>query len=403
MKKIAIYLGMILFPIGILAQVNQHDDMERQTNQGDFFSSDSSTALIPISKQSLLRDVDVIFNLRSSFNSNLLNGKHTISNFKMDEFRLEIAGKIHDKVNFRFRNRYTNQPVAGNMDHMSSAVDVAFLNFEVTPRTSLSFGKLCADWGGYEFDFNPIDILTYNDLLDNAGCYLVGAGLVHNLKDSKNSFSFQVLNSEQNTYEKQYGILAPPNINPSHFPLAVVTNWRGSFFGGKFETIYSYSFFNEAKGANINYLALGNKFKFNKFLLYYDFKYSNEGIDFTGIVSRIKSSQYNYAAEHTLYIENWIRAEYKISSKFNTALTLMNSNQFWNDNPDPNNDSKLSTSYGLIPTIQYFPFNDINVKFYVGYTARKFTYTKYAETTFGVKDYSTGLFSFGIIAPLLVL
>jgi hypothetical protein len=43
------------------------------------------------------------------------------------------------------------------------------------------------------------------------------------------------------------------------------------------------------------------------------------------------------------------------------------------------------------------------LKFYMAYTARKYDFTKYAETTFGVKDYTTGLLSFGFIAPLLVL
>jgi hypothetical protein len=388
-------------PIVAIAQVEQ---VEKQTNEGDFFIPDSLKSLIPVTKQSLLRDVDVIFNSRMAYNSNFVDGDHELSEFHVDQLRFEMKGKIHDKIFFRFRNRYTREPVPGNLDNISRSVDLAFLRIDLSQNTKLSFGKLCADWGGYEFDFNPIDILAYNVIIDNADNFLVGAGISHDFGESKkNTLSFQLLNSRTKTYEEQYGNTAPPDINPSEYPLAAVVNWRGNFFDGKFSTTYSYSLFNEAKGAHMHYFALGNKFKANNFALYYDFKYSDEGLDRKGVVSSIISSQYQYAAQDALYVENWIRAEYLVSPKINLLLTVMNCNQSWKGNPDPNGSSKLSASYGLIPTIQYMPFKDFNIKFYVAYTARMYDYTSYAENAFGVKDYTTGLLGFGFIAPLLVL
>ncbi|PWA06023.1 porin [Flavobacterium laiguense] len=397
MKKYFMYLMISFLPILAFSQV------EKQTNEGVFVFPDSLKSLIPVNKQSLLRDVDVIFNSRMAYNSNFIDGNHTFSDFNINQLRFEMKGKIHDKVYFRFRNRYTREPVPGDLDNISRSVDLAFIRIDLSPKTKFSFGKLCADWGGYEFDFNPIDILTYNDVIEYADNFLVGAGISHDIGDGKHSLSFQVLNSRTKTYETQYGASAPPNINPSEYPLAFVSNWRGSFFDGKFETTYSYSFFNEAKGAHMNYFALGNKFKTKNFVLYYDFQYSDEGLDRLGIVSSIISNNYPYAAQDALYIENWVRAEYLASPKINLLLTVMNSNHSWKDNPDPNGSSKLSTSYGLIPTVQYMPFKDMNIKFYVAYTARKYDYTGYAETAFGAKDYTTGLLGFGFIAPLLVL
>lgn len=392
---------MAFFPITAIGQANQ---MKKQTNEGNGVKLDSVTPLIPVSKQSLLKNVDVIFNSRMAYNSYFTDGNHDISHFNVDQLRFEIKGKIHDKVYFRFRNRYTREPVPGNLDNISRAVDLAFLRIDLSPSTNFTIGKLCADWGGYEFDFNPIDILTYNDVIEYADNFLVGAGISHSLEGGNHSFSFQVLNSRTKTYEEQYGTTAPPDINPSEFPLAAVANWRGKFFGGKFETTYSYSFFNEAQGAHMNYIALGNKFVPNdKLVIYYDFQYRNEGLDRLGIVSSIISSEYPYAAQKVIYLENWIRAEYLVSPKINLLLTVMNSNHGWKDNPDPNAPSKLSTSYGLIPTVQYMPFKDLNLKFYLAYTARKYNYTSYAESTFGVQDYTTGLLAVGFVAPLNVL
>lgn len=395
MKKYFICLLIGFLPFLVFCQD------EKQTNEGVFVFPDSLKSLIPVSKQSLLRDVDVIFNSRMAYNSSFLDGEHTFSAFNVNQLRFEIKGKIHEKVYFRFRNRYTREPIPGNLDNISRSVDMAFIRVDLSPSTNLSIGKVCADWGGFEFDFNPIDILTYNDVIEYADNFLVGAGISHTFADKKNSLSFQVLNSRTKTYEEQYGASAPPDIEASEYPLAVVANWRGSFFKGKLETTYSYSFFNEAKGAYMNYFALGNKFSAKNFVLYYDFQYSDEGLDRKGIVSDIISSQYQYAAQDALYVENWVRAEYLITPKINLLMTVMNSNHSWKGNPTGS--SKLSTSYGLIPTIQYMPFKDINIRFYLAYTARKYDYTSYAESTFGVKDYTTGLIGFGFVAPLLVL
>lgn len=383
--------------------VNLTFGQEKQTNEGVFPFPDSLRSIIPVKKQSLLRDVDVIFNTRVALNSGFLDGSHTGSKFNYDQLRLEIKGKIHDKVSFRFRDRYTREPVPGNLDNISRSVDMAFLKVDLSPRTNFTFGKMCADWGGYEFDFNPIDILTYNDMIENSDNFLVGAGIAHTFADNKNSLSFQVLNSRTKTFEEQYGSAIPPGITASKTPFAFVANWRSSFFKGKLETTYSYSFFNEAKNSHMNYIALGNKFSAKNFVLYYDFQYSKENIDRKGIISNIINSKYQYAAQDAVYLENWLRAEYLVTPKVNLLLTVMHSNHSWKGNPDPKATSKLGSSYGLIPTIQYMPFKDMNLKFYMAYTARKYDFTKYAETTFGVKDYTTGLLSFGFIAPLLVL
>ena len=137
--------------------------------------------------------------------------------------------------------------------------------------------------------------------------------------------------------------------------------------------------------------------------MYYDFQYSKEDLDQKCVISNIIKTQNTYTAQEVSYIDNWIRAEYKIQPKVDVLLTLMTNNSYWNGNPNPNKNNNLVTSYGIIPTIEYSPFTDLNLKFYVGYVAKKYNYSSYAETKFNAVDYSTGQLSFGIIAPLLVL
>ncbi|MFV8347747.1 porin [Flavobacterium sp. ZB4P13] len=387
--KNRLFCFIVLFiPIVISAQEQGEDPLLYQS-------------IIPTSKQSLLKDVDVIFNTRFSFNSKFENGDYEKSVFSVDQFRLEIRGKIHEKVSFRFRDRYTRAPKIGSQDNINRTTDIAALFIDFTPRTKFSMGKLLADLGGYEFDMNAIYILEYNDILDNSDHNLTGAGISHKLKDGRNTFMFQILDSRTNVLKEQYDNIVPDGTIESKTALAFVSNWHGTFFGGKFETSYSYGFFNEAKNTSMNYIALGNKFKSDKLLLYYDFKYSTEDLDRRGIVRKLVKS--DDASKDVVYVENWLRAEYRVQPKVNLVLTLMSHSSYWNSNPDVNACNKLYTSYGLIPTVEYYPFKDLNLKFYLGYIARRYDYSSYAENAYGLEDKNTGRLSFGIIAPILVL
>ncbi|MGL2988254.1 porin [Flavobacterium sp. RSSA_27] len=395
-KSVSIFLLLFI-------AIGYSQEMQKQSNQEGLLQPDTIPSIIPLSKQSLLKNVDVIFNTRIAFENKFSDGDHQFSNFNVNQFRLEFKGKIHDKVFFRFRDRYTKDTNPGNLDGVSRATDIALVRFDLSSQTKLSVGKLVSDYGGYEFDFNPIDILKYNTIIGNADIFLVGAGLTHALKDTKNVFGLQFLNSRTATFQEQYGATAPPEIVPSKFPLAMVFNWRGKFFNGKWSTTYSYSYHNEAENTGMNYLALGNKFSFKKFVLFYDFKFTNEELDRKGVVSRMIKPISNYAAQDVSYVENWVRAEYLLNSKCSLLVTLMNSKASWNGNPDPKGGKLLLHSFGFIPTFQYLPFKDLNLKCYVAYIGNVNRYSDYALNNLNVANGNTGQLNFGIIAPLLVL
>lgn len=372
---------------------------QRQTDSG----TELYQSLIPTDKQELLKNVDVIFNTRFAFDNQFSDGRYEGSKFDMNQFRLEIKGKIHEKVYFRFRDRYTKATDPTSRDNISGATDLALISVEIAPKTKVSMGKLFADWGGYEFDLNPIHVLEYNDIIQYSDGFLTGVEINHKLND-RHEIAFQVLNSRSRNFNDIYGLTVRPEIIESKSPLAFVTNWRGSFFGGKFETIYSFSYFNEAKNKSMNYIALGNKYQNNKFTLMYDFQYSNEALDRKGIVSNIIKDNYEYTAEDVVYIDNWIRAEYLVAPRVNLLLTLMTNSTYWNGNTDPTNAyGRIVTTYGFIPSVQYIPFKNLNLRFYVSYVGRSYNYSEYSKNNFGQEDYNTGRLSFGFIAPLLVL
>src|SRR6187549_1654721 len=134
---------LLLLPFASLAQ-----KQERQVGDTTYYKT-----LIPEAKQGLLKNVSVIANMNFALRNEFVDGEYTQSRFRNEQFRLEIRGQVHEKVYFRFRDRYTRAQTSESIDNLSRSVDLAFVRFDINPKFSISAGKMCADWGAWEFDW----------------------------------------------------------------------------------------------------------------------------------------------------------------------------------------------------------------------------------------------------------
>ena len=388
-------LALLLLPSVLVAQVK-----ERQAGDTTYYKT-----LIPETKQSLLKNVSMIANMRFAERNEFVDGEHTKSRFTMEQFRLELKGKVHDKVYFRFRDRYTRAQTSESVDGISRSTDLAFIRVDVNDKWSIAAGKMCADWGAYEFDYNPIDIYEYSDIIEYADNFLSGFQASYVL-NPKHQFTVQVLDSRTKTFNELYG--PQPNLEESKVPMAFVVNWRGSLFDGKFNTIWSYARHNEAhdtvadKPVGMDYFALGNQLKLKKFTIEYDYKISMEDLDRTTIVSEtVPDNLYPYALRETVYIGHWLHLYYRLNPKINLAFVAMLDIAKYKDDIDPLKTSDdIREAWGFIPTIEYYPFKDLNLRFYANWVGRRYEYSDYAKSRFGAVDYNTGRFSIGFVTPL---
>lgn len=389
---------IFLLPLASLAQ-----KQERQMGDTTYYKT-----MIPETKQTLLKNMSMIANMNFAFRNEFVDGVYTQSRFRNEQFRLEFRGQVTDKVFFRFRDRYTRAQTSESVDNLSRSVDLAFIRVDISKKFSISAGKMCADWGAWEFDWNPIDIYEYSDIVEYADNFLTGVGFTYT-PSTRNQWTFQILDSRTKSFNELYG--TQPNFTESKAPLAFVSNWRGSLFDGKVKTIWSYSLFNEAQeadgsAANMNYIALGNEFNFGKFRFIYDFKWSDEQLDRTGIVSEtVPDNLYPYALAKTRYIGHWLNFRYRLTPKVDLTLVAMLDIAQWKNSSvdgsnNPTGEEKIRDAYGFIPAVEFYPWKDLNMKFFVNYVGRVYDYTEYAEQRFGAADYSTGRFTIGFISPL---
>jgi len=380
----------------------------------DIFSQDRQLdsasiyrTIIPESKQSLLKNIDIIANTHIGFRNDFRDNEYLGSKFKFEQFRLEVKGYIHKKIFFRFRHRYTSSFEPQSIDKIIKGVDMAYLRFDLSDKWQFSAGKMLADWGGIELDYNPIDIYLYSDIISHGDFFLTG--IAANYKPVKNhSLSFQLLDSRTGSFEELYDTV--PDVTPTKVPLAIVANWNGKFFGGKLLTTWSYSFFTEAKSYGMHFLAFGNQFKSKKLDIAYDFKLSFEGLDRTHIVSDIVPDElYPYALKNTVYRSHWMKIIFRPTPRLHLNLDAFMDCALWkNDDPEYpelKTEDLLRRVYNIVPAIEYYPFKDFNLKFFVSYAGRFYRFSDYAKLRPGTnfEDYNTSRISIGLISPLHIM
>ncbi|MBZ9631825.1 OprO/OprP family phosphate-selective porin [Salegentibacter sp. LM13S] len=356
--------------------------------------------LISVDQKKLLKNINFTFDMRMEFRAYKFRGGDQYYNgmqFQNGFTALGISGKLHEKVDFRFRHRFNKGGNVQSLDQLGNNIEIAYIDVKASPLLNIRLGKMNPFYGGYEYEFSPLYVLEYNDIYGNALAFVTGAGITYQAFEN-HVFGLQVLNSRTMLYEDLYGDVIAENIQEPIWPVSVVGNWRGNFFDGKLETIYSLSYGNEVKNRGTYFFTLGHKYQNRDFTLMYDFHYSYEQVDTKGIMTNLLAD--GTLAENVRYIENWLRAEHRFSPKFKGLLTLMTSSAY--DNMETDNDH-MRTSYGIIPTIYYSPFKDIDIRFFLAYIGRYYDYSTYAKETLGAANYNRNELRVGVIAPLLLL
>lgn len=356
--------------------------------------------VIPIEKIELLKNINFTFDMRMEFRAYTFRGGDNYYNgvqFQNGHTALGISGKLHERVNFNFRNRFNKGGDVQTLDQLGSNIELAYVNVEASPGLNILLGKMFAFYGGYEYEFSALDVLEYNDIYNNALAYVTGAGMNYQAF-TNHKFGLQVLNSRTMHYDDLYGDIVAENIREPIWPVAIVGNWRGNFFDGKIQTIYSLSYANEVKNRGTYFFTLGHKYQNRDLTFMYDFHYSYEQVDTKGIMTNILDD--DRIAEDVTYIENWLRAEYRFGPKFKGLLTLMTSSAYGNVTTEHDH---MRTSYGMIPTLYYSPFKNIDLRFYLAYIGRYYDYSNFAINNLDVSDYNKNEVRVGFIAPLLLL
>lgn len=362
----------------------------------------NSKPLIPIDKGKLFKDVNMIANIRYASNNNFENSHFTSSRFQMNEFRLEISGQVTDKIGFQFRDRYANNSTDANTtDRLNHSIDLANVSFAISPRFTVTAGKMLSAWGSYELFMNPVYMYAYNEMVQYGDFFLSGVKGTWGATPEHN-FSLQVVNSNSRSFDFRYG--ATPDVEAAKAPLGGTVQWAGRFANDKFNTMWSYSLYNLAKNQHWNLIALGNQFKTSNLTLQYDFKYSNEDLDNTGSLSNLLGYGFAHRAKDVNYMEHWIRGEYFFAPRWSTTIMGMVNSAYWEGRPDSNatGSDLIRTRWSFSAMLEYHVYMPYNVKVFAGYVGRYDNFSNYAKNQLRLENGNTGQILVGIVSPLVL-
>lgn len=199
-------------------------------------------------------DIDVSIQGRGAFYADKQE-----NGFKADYLNLLAKGNLGKHFSFIVRHEL-NKPTTNK--ELLNATDFLNLTYS-TGDWSFSAGKYTLAVGGFEYDAAPIDIYFASEYWDNfGGCfeYAVSAARRFGAEQLTFQFARSPFGNSDKALSGRYAY--------SLQLLGEAEHWKH---------IYSVNFLEkETKGEFVNFIALGNKFVFDKFSVYLDLQHRME-------------------------------------------------------------------------------------------------------------------------------
>ena len=334
---------------------------------------------------------NLYLNMQGGFDANFRDG--------FEEGAFEMKGNINNWLSYRYRQRLNRSNDGGGMiDNVPTSIDYAGIGIKLNNRFNLFAGKQCTAYGGIEFDLNPIDIYEYSDIIENMSNFMTGLNIGYNLTSTQ-QLNLQILNSRNGSFDSTYGITENeegklPDLKSGKLPLVYTLNWNGTF-NDIFKTRWSASILNEAKSKNMYYYALGNELNLDKFNMFLDFMYAQEGIDRNGTITGIVGRPSGHNVFDTGYLSVVTKLNYRFLPKWNVFVKGMYETASVTKSTEDIAKGNYRTSWGYLAGVEYYPM-ETNLHFFLTYVGRSYNFTSRAKIL-GQENYSTNRISVGFI------
>lgn len=341
---------------------------------------------------------NLYLNMQGGFDANFRDGFEEGA-FKMRQLRIEMKGNINNWLSYRYRQRLNRSNDGGGMiDNVPTSIDYAGIGIKLNNRFNLFAGKQCTAYGGIEFDLNPIDIYEYSDMIENMSNFMTGLNIGYNLTSTQ-QLNLQILNSRNGSFDSTYGITENeegklPDLKSGKLPLVYTLNWNGTF-NDIFKTRWSASILNEAKSKNMYYYALGNELNLDKFNMFLDFMYAQEGIDRNGTITGIVGRPSGHNVFDTGYLSVVTKLNYRFLPKWNVFVKGMYETASVTKSTEDIAKGNYRISWGYLAGVEYYPM-ETNLHFFLTYVGRSYNFTSRAKIL-GQENYSTNRISVGFI------
>ena len=323
--------------------------------------------------------------------------------FANKQLRIEIKGNLTDKLYYRLRHRLNKATDAKGEDNFAKATDIMMVGYNFNDKLSISGGKMCQIWGGFEFDENPMYIYQYSDMVDNMDNFMAGVTVSYKPIPTQ-EIAVEISNSYNGKFADEYGDEAvvvnndeAHALQKSKNPLTYIINWNGSFFDGKLNTRWAWGLQTQAKGKYSRMLTLGQQLNLPKFQWYFDYMGAFDDLDRLKIATNELIGAYgdelhlgNAYLGKVHYNSFITKANWQFAPSWNLMLKGMYETASVTKMEAFKNYRK---SFGYMGSIEYYPAKQQDFRLFLAYVGRKYDYS----TKCGLKDYNTDRIELGFM------
>lgn len=397
MKKIIMMFAALAMTMGANAQGN---NIGMGGGDGDVQSIHER-----ITKLEKKNDMfNLYFNYAASFQAehNSLSDEWG-TKFANKQLRIEIKGNLTDKLYYRLRHRLNKATDAKGEDNFAKATDIMMVGYNFNDKLSISGGKMCQIWGGFEFDENPMYIYQYSDMVDYMDNFMAGVTVSYKPIPTQ-EIAVEISNSYNGKFADEYGDEAvvvnndeAHALQKSKNPLTYIINWNGSFFDGKLNTRWAWGLQTQAKGKYSRMLTLGQQLNLPKFQWYFDYMGAFDDLDRLKIATNeLRDAFVGGDAPGNVYLgkvhyNSFItKANWQFAPSWNLMLKGMYETASVTKMEQFKNYRK---SFGYMGSIEYYPAKQQDFRLFLAYVGRKYDYS----TKCGLKDYNTDRIELGFM------
>ena len=323
--------------------------------------------------------------------------------FANKQLRIEIKGNLTDKLYYRLRHRLNKATDAKGEDNFAKATDIMMVGYNFNDKLSISGGKMCQIWGGFEFDENPMYIYQYSDMVDYMDNFMAGVTVSYKPIPTQ-EIAVEISNSYNGKFADEYGDEAvvvnndeAHALQKSKNPLTYIINWNGSFFDGKLNTRWAWGLQTQAKGKYSRMLTLGQQLNLPKFQWYFDYMGAFDDLDRLKIATNeLRDALVDGDAPGNVYLgkvhyNSFItKANWQFAPSWNLMLKGMYETASVTKMEQFKNYRK---SFGYMGSIEYYPAKQQDFRLFLAYVGRKYDYS----TKCGLKDYNTDRIELGFM------
>ena len=325
--------------------------------------------------------------------------------FANKQLRIEIKGNLTDKLYYRLRHRLNKATDAKGEDNFAKATDIMMVGYNFNDKLSISGGKMCQIWGGFEFDENPMYIYQYSDMVDNMDNFMAGVTVSYKPIPTQ-EIAVEISNSYNGKFADEYGDEAvvvnndeAQALQKSKNPLTYIINWNGSFFDGKLNTRWAWGLQTQAKGKYSRMLTLGQQLNLPKFQWYFDYMGAFDDLDRLKIATNELGDAFvdgegdalgNVYLGKVHYNSFITKANWQFAPSWNLMLKGMYETASVTKMEQFKNYRK---SFGYMGSIEYYPAKQQDFRLFLAYVGRKYDYS----TKCGLKDYNTDRIELGFM------